>query len=162
MLQLRSVLLGLSILMASTLCAQEKAPTIESLWETGSLWQVGENKQKVADARQAIIERGDVGLEYAISKLAVGGTLEIRCLRAVIGGFGEKSVAHLTENILNESISARRNVADLLVRAEAAHNITEHVKRYGHMPTAIDFAKELESALEAETDPFARSELIES
>ncbi|MCF6227161.1 MAG: HEAT repeat domain-containing protein [Planctomycetes bacterium] len=315
MLQKQSILLGLCLLIAGTLVAQENAPTVESLWKTGSLWQVGENKQKVADARQAIIDRGDAGLEYAISKLAADGTLEIRCLRAVIGGFGEKAIAPLTENILNESTSARRNVADLLsrldakqsaeklleavaaeesagvklaqlsalakwkiegalpyirtlsndpldrirhrttsllkafdneisakrliemldddtfyvrdgarsalrttdtgtrlclnlsttelakpdgdqsisqlrrwmsvacasadsgvgkmlagalkhksalVRAEAANNITEHVKRYGHMPTAIDFAKEIKSALEAETDPFARSELIKA
>ena len=116
---LRGITAGLCLLLAATLSAQENAPTLESLWKTGSLWQVGENKQRVADARKAIIDQGDAGLDFAIGKLSAGGTLEIRCLRAVIGGFGQKAIAPLTENIQHENTSARRNVAELLSRLDA-------------------------------------------
>ncbi|MHC4841243.1 MAG: HEAT repeat domain-containing protein [Planctomycetota bacterium] len=119
MLYIRGITAGICLLLATTLSAQDNAPTLESLWKTGSLWQVGENKQKVADARAAIIASGDAGLDFAIGKLAAGGTLEIRCLRAVIGGFGQKAVPQLTNNIRHEDKSARRNVADLLSQLDA-------------------------------------------
>jgi len=91
-------------------------PDLAELWRVGCLWQVGDNVQKVADARQALIEAGKPGLDYAISRLSAGATLEIRCLTAVIVGFGEDAIEPLSDNIDHESPAARRNAADLLLR----------------------------------------------
>ena len=110
------------LLMCAPLAAQAepaKAPDLEALWRTGSLWEVGENTPRVRQAREAIVEAGEDGLTLAMGKLGVSNTLEIRCLRAVVAGFGQTAVQPLTENIAHPDPIARRNVAELLERLDA-------------------------------------------
>lgn len=103
----------LSVFSASVF-AQDTKPDLAELWETGSLWEVGDNRQLVKDARQALIDAGDEGLKFALTKLSASDTLQIRCLNDVIKGFGDKAHDSLIDNINHEDATARRNVAELL------------------------------------------------
>lgn len=115
----RSVLLTIIFaLLATPALAQDAKPDLAELWRVGSLWQVGENRERVDEARKAIIAAGDDGLKFALTKLGVSTTLEIRCLNAVFAGFGEKAFEDLLANINHEDANARRNVADLLARLD--------------------------------------------
>lgn len=106
-----TLLLGL---LAGTAQAQETKPDLESLWKAGSLWEVGDNRPKVQDARKAIIEAGAEGRKFALTKLGVTAGLEIRCLNAVFAGWGADAFDDLVANIAHEDPAARRNVAELL------------------------------------------------
>ena len=78
----------LLILLSGSVFAQDAKPDLAELWETGSLWEVGDNRELVKDARQELIDAGEDGLKFALTKLDAGDTLHIRCLRAVFKGFG--------------------------------------------------------------------------
>jgi hypothetical protein len=111
----RSCILALLIaLMGGAVFAQDEKPDLEALWKTGSLWQVGDNRQKVDDARAAIIAAGAEGRKFALTKLNVSAGLEIRCLTAVFKGWGADAYDDLIANVGHEDATARRNVADLL------------------------------------------------
>ena len=90
----RSLLLTLLIaLIATPAFAQDAKPDLAELWRVGSLWQVGDNRDRVDEARKAIIAAGEDGLKFALTRLNASTTLEIRCLNAVIAGFGESSAS---------------------------------------------------------------------
>jgi HEAT repeat protein len=99
--------------------ADDDHERLAELWRVGSLWQVGDNIPRVAEARQAIVDAGEPGLEFALSRLHASETLEIRCLYAVITGFGQQAIEPLTGHISHEAAAARRNVAELLRRLNA-------------------------------------------
>ena len=103
-------------LIATPAVAQDTEPDLADLWRVGSLWQVGDNRDRVDEARKAIIAAGDEGLEFALTKLGVSSTLEIRCLNAVFAGFGDKAYDKLVASVDHDEPAARRNVADLLAR----------------------------------------------
>lgn len=88
-------------------------------WETGSLWQVGSNVERVAEARKNLIAAGDEGLKFTLTKLDVSDTLQLRCLRAVIRGYGDKAIAPLSKRIADKDDNVRRNTAELLGRLKA-------------------------------------------
>ncbi|MCB9932281.1 MAG: HEAT repeat domain-containing protein [Planctomycetes bacterium] len=106
-----ALLLGL---LAGALHAQDAKPDLESLWKTGSLWEVGDNRAKVQEARKAIIAAGAEGRKFALTKLGVTAGLEIRCLNAVFAGWGAEAFDDLVANIAHENSVARRNVAEIL------------------------------------------------
>lgn len=97
---------------------------LAALWKTGCLWEVGDNRQKVAQARDQLIAMGEPAMRYALTQLDTTSTLDTRCLQAVFRGWGTSALDALIENIGHEKPAARRNVADLLfqlndARAEA-------------------------------------------
>lgn len=111
----------LAVLVAAFACpafAQKAEPDFDELWRVGSLWQVGDNRERVDDARQAIVDAGDDGLRFALTRLGVSDTLQIRCLRAVFRGFGAAAYDDLVANIGHDEPAARRNVAELLARLD--------------------------------------------
>lgn len=119
MVRMRIAILAVLVAVASPpLWAQDAAPDFDELWRVGSLWQVGDNRERVADARQQIIEAGDNGIKFALTKLHVNSTLEIRCLRAVFNGFGDEAYDDLVKNVDHDKPAARRNVAELLRRLD--------------------------------------------
>lgn len=108
---------------AAALQAQEAPkpkPTIAELWETGCLWEVGENKDKVAQARKDLIAAGQDAINYALTRLGAKDTLETRCLSTVFAGWkadpnlADKAYAGLVANIGHTDATFRRNTADLL------------------------------------------------
>lgn len=107
------------LLVAAPLWAQAQpeappAPTIEELWQVGSLWQVGDNVPRVDEARKALIARGDDGLKFALTRLCATDGLEIRCLQVVLKGFGDKAVEPLMARVADADAGARRNAAEIL------------------------------------------------
>ena len=108
------ILAMLVTLAGSGVFAQETSPDFAELWKTGSLWQVGDNREKVDDARNAIIASGAEGRKFALTKLGVSSGLEIRCLNAVYKGWGLDAYDDLIANVAHEDSVARRNVAELL------------------------------------------------
>lgn len=102
------------LLLNACLCGGLSAADLDELWRVGSLWQVGDNRDRVDEARQAIIKAGTPGLEYALGKLDTSSTLEVRCLTAVVKGFASEAVDPLISHVGHESALARRNVAELL------------------------------------------------
>ncbi|MBX3475463.1 MAG: hypothetical protein KF754_13880 [Planctomycetes bacterium] len=113
----------LILLFAAPAAAQEppKAePSIAELWATGCLWEVGDNRETVPKARQALIAAGEPALAHALTRLGAANSLETRCLSAVFAGWkaqpemAPKALAGLVANIGHEDPTARRNVADLL------------------------------------------------
>ncbi|MCA8916865.1 MAG: HEAT repeat domain-containing protein [Planctomycetes bacterium] len=119
MLLTRSCLLLLMFaLSGGALFAQEEKPDFDALWATGSLWQVGDNRQKVDDARAAIVAAGAEGRKFALTKLGVTAGLEIRCLNAVFKGWGAEAYDDLIANVAHEDTTARRNVAELLIQLD--------------------------------------------
>ncbi|MCB9893090.1 MAG: HEAT repeat domain-containing protein [Planctomycetes bacterium] len=97
---------------------QDQKPDFESLWATGSLWQVGDNREKVDEARKAIIDAGAEGRKFALTKLGVTAGLEIRCLNAVFKGWEGDAYDDLVANVGHEDATARRNVAELLIQLD--------------------------------------------
>lgn len=111
-----AILFTLLALGLSPAFAQQAKPDLDELWRVGSLWQVGDNRERVDDARQGIIDSGQDGLRFALTKLDVADTLQIRCLRAVFKGFGDSAYDELLGNVNHDESAARRNVAELLAR----------------------------------------------
>lgn len=114
--------LFIAALLALPLIAQDLPDAdadLAELWRVGSLWQVGDNVKRVADARQELIDAGDRGLKYALTRLDTSDTLQIRCLQTVIRGFGEKAVQPLIDRVAAPTADARRNVAELLALMDA-------------------------------------------
>jgi HEAT repeat protein len=96
----------------------QDSPDLTELWRVGSLWQVGDNRERVDEARQAIIQAGQPGLDYALSRMDTADTLQIRCLTAVIAGFGAQAVEPLIERVADPAPNVRRNAAELLARLD--------------------------------------------
>lgn len=105
---------ALLILFALPLMAQDAKPDFDQLWTTGSLWEVGDNREKVRTARKAIVDAGEEGRKFAITKLGVSDGLQVRCLNDVFGQWGVAAYDDLVANIAHADKQARRNVAELL------------------------------------------------
>jgi hypothetical protein len=158
MLQLRHALL---VLVCGAFAVSAQASDTErlaELWRVGSLWQVGDNIQRVSDARQAIIDTGEPGLEYALNHLHVSDTLQVRCLYAVVSGFGQAAIEPLAGHISHEDANARRNVAELLRRLEARRT-TEALLRQAREEPNIGTRLAQLTALSAWEEPRAVTEI---
>lgn len=119
---IRALPLLIALLVALPLAAQDAKPAeadLAELWRVGSQWQVGDNVEPVNVARKKLIDAGDDGLKFALTKLDITDTHQIRCLQVVIRGFGDKAVKPLTDRVGAESEHARRNVAELLTMLDA-------------------------------------------
>jgi HEAT repeat protein len=91
------------------------AADLTALWRDACLWEVGSNKDKVPEARKALIAEGDRTLDYLIpAKLDTKDTLITRALQVVLTGIGKSAVPRLLPCLDSPSASVRRNAADLL------------------------------------------------
>ncbi len=91
------------------------AADLASLWRDACLWEVGSNKEKVPEARRALIAEGERTLDYLIpAKLDTKDTLITRALQVVLTGIGKSAVPRLLPCLDSPSASVRRNAADLL------------------------------------------------
>lgn len=88
---------------------------LEELFQTASLWEVGENKVKVAEARQKLIASGEIAIDFIVKKkIHLRGSLEFRAMQAVVEGVGEPSVPILLSALPDEDPYAARNLWNLL------------------------------------------------
>ena len=158
-----SLVAVLLVLAGGSLFAQDEKPDLAKLWETGSLWEVGDNRAVVKDARQQIIDSGEEGLKFALTKLDAADTLHIRCLRGVFNGFEDnpdlkgKAFDGLVANIANEDATARRNVAELLASMDD-ERAAEHLVRQRSRDARRDGEVDGRQAVEAPEQLFSRPE----
>ncbi len=112
---------GPTVSRATSGYTQEQKAEMEKLFEVASLWQVGENRDKVATARQELIAYGEKAVLFLIEeKLDTLSTLNIRAIDAVILALPEISKQHLIENLANERRpDAMFNTVRLLGRLKA-------------------------------------------
>ncbi len=69
----------------------EKKQELEELFAVASLWQVGDNRERVAKAREELIARGREAVEFILrEKMATDRTLEIRAIDAVLWGLRDQ------------------------------------------------------------------------
>ena len=105
--------------LALLLPVQEAPPAdeghLEELFGIASLWQVGENVEKVARARQELIALGDEALRFILEKkLSSKRGLEWRAISAVVMGNGAAAVKPLQEKLGTGSGIEKRNAVRLL------------------------------------------------
>ncbi|GEM_PF-3832146 len=69
----------------------EEEQKLEELFAVASLWQVGENRERVAKAREELIALGREAAEFILrEKMATDRTLEIRAIDAVLWGLRDQ------------------------------------------------------------------------
>lgn len=80
------ILFGIILILSYTISANAVSDSeLESLFKTASLWQVGENKEKVATAREKLISIGEPAIAFIIeNKLSNPTSLESRAIDAVL------------------------------------------------------------------------------
>ncbi len=111
------VILFLAVLLMGT--GNEPADTlksrVEKLFETASLWRVGENREKVDSARKELVEIGKPALDYIFSeKIKTTSVLELRAIKHVILKLKEEARPYVYSNIHSENDTIRRNCIWLL------------------------------------------------
>ncbi|MFN4181907.1 MAG: hypothetical protein ACK4G3_01675 [bacterium] len=95
--------------------SQPEEAELEELFQTASLWEVGENKTRVAEARQKLISFGEIAINFIVrKKIHLRGTLEFRAMQAVVQGVGEPSASILLSALPNDDPYAVRNIWNLL------------------------------------------------
>ncbi len=120
---LAALVLALSALPA---CAEE---SLDDLWKTAVLWEVGDNVEKVAAARKEIIARGEAALTFLIpARLETADGLAIRALESTIPVIAKEAgdalrtqaVQGLMAALDSPNPNVRRNAANLLGHCGAA------------------------------------------
>ncbi len=97
--------------------AQVTTGELEELFQTASLWQVGEeaHRKKIDEARKRLVELGEPALRFILNeKLDTINSLEIRAIEVVVLGNGEKAIPLLVEKLQSEKPRVLRNAVLLL------------------------------------------------
>ena len=111
----RNVQLPGEVVPPITLTAADSARTVEELFKTASLWEVGSAREKVARARQALLTKGVPAVDYTIAnKLATTDGLEYRVLEQLAEAFPDSFAARLLPHLSDPKEMVRRNVIGLI------------------------------------------------
>lgn len=105
----------LSLLLAA---AEAPPPDFAEVWGRATLWQVGENVEVVAQAREEIIAMGAAAVPLVMARLDASATLELRALWAVVPAIGEPFVEPLLAVVAEGGGQRLANAIDLLRRLE--------------------------------------------
>jgi HEAT repeat protein len=98
-----------------TLTAADSARTVEELFKTASIWEVGSAREKVARARQALMTKGVAAVDYAIAnKLSTTDGLEYRVLEQLAEAYPDSFAARLLPHLGDVKEVVRRNVIGLI------------------------------------------------
>lgn len=89
--------------------------SMEGLFQTASLWEVGTNRKAVLEARQKLVEKGDEAISFLIeNKMASTGIYQIRALITVFSGIGKASVKPLINCLSSRNPNIKRNAVEIL------------------------------------------------
>jgi len=105
------------------LTAQDSLRTVEELFKTASIWEVGSAREKVARARKALIAKGIPAVDYVVaSKMATRDGLEYRAIEELSKAYSDSFAARILPLLASDDEQVQRNVIRLLgdlKRAEA-------------------------------------------
>ncbi|MBC8515588.1 hypothetical protein H8D30_07030 [bacterium] len=109
----------------------------DDLWTDATRWQVGEDVEVVALARERFIEEGEEALPFLMEKLGAETTLEKRALWAIIPAIGDLFIEPLMAEVLDGDGERLTNGIDLLIRMEVEAVVDQVVLRWpeGAFPT---------------------------
>jgi HEAT repeat protein len=94
---------------------QDNQERMEELYGIASLWQVGENVERVKKAREDLIALGDEAVRFIVeSKLGTRRGLEWRAVETVILGVGSSAIEPLQEKLRTGSLDEKRGAVSLL------------------------------------------------
>lgn len=111
----RNVQLPGEVVPPITLTAADSARSVEELFQTASLWEVGSAREKVARARQALLTKGVAAVDHALaSKLATTDGLEYRVLEQLAEAYPDSFAARLLPHLNDPKEIVRRNVIGLI------------------------------------------------
>ncbi len=105
------------------LTAQDSARTVEELFKTASIWEVGSAREKVARARKALVTKGIPAVDYVVAeKLSTRESLEYRAIEDLSKAYPDSFAARVLPLLASDIPQTQRNVISLLgnlKRAEA-------------------------------------------
>lgn len=132
----RTVDLPEEVLPEIELTAEDSLRTVEELFETAALWEVGNARLKVRRARLALKTKGMAAVEYIVAeKLGTRSGLEYRAIRDLAGAYPDSFAARILPLLESEDEQVQRIVIGLLgdlKRTEAREPMEKmlHQKRH--------------------------------
>lgn len=92
------------------LTAEDSLKTTSQLYDEASLWEVGSNKEKVARAKKAFIERGMEAVRFICNnKLDTTSSLELRLIDAITKEYPDSIAPLLLTKLQNENLQIQKN-----------------------------------------------------
>ena len=111
----RDVVMPTEVIPPPVLTAADSARTVEELWETSCIWEVGSAREKVARARAALLTKGMPAVRYALHKgLDSQDGLVYRNLLEVGKSQPDSFTACIRPRLTDPDIWVQRNVISLL------------------------------------------------
>jgi HEAT repeats len=97
------------------LTAEDSLRTVEELFETASIWEVGSARHKVRTARKALIAKGMPAVEYVVAeKLETQSGLEFRAITELARAYPDSITVRLLPLLEDENEEIRRSAIRLL------------------------------------------------
>ncbi len=111
----RDVVMPAEVIPPPVLTAADSARTVEELWETSCIWEVGSAREKVARARAALLTKGMPAVRYALQTgLDSQDGLVYRNLLEVGKSQPDSFTALIRPRLTDPNIWVQRNVISLL------------------------------------------------
>jgi HEAT repeat protein len=111
----RNVVMPTEVIPPPVLTAADSARTVEELWETSCIWEVGSAREKVARARAAMLTKGMPAVRYALRKgLDSQDGLVYRNLLEIGKSQADSFTALIRPRLTDPEIWVQRNVISLL------------------------------------------------
>jgi len=102
----------------------KKDATVEELFETASLWEVAENKERVRNARERLKDMGLKAIEYVIeNKMETKSGLELRAIEELAKAHPDSIEPLLLELIKDESRRKRGNGIWVLGKIKSKNSV---------------------------------------
>lgn len=118
------------------LTPEDSVRTVEELFETASIWEVGSAREKVRRARKALIAKGMEAVEYVVAeRLMTRSGLEYRAILELAEAYGDSFSARILPLLDSDDERVQRNVIELLgdmKRKEARESMEAMLRRKKH------------------------------
>jgi HEAT repeat protein len=118
------------------LTAEDSLRSVEELFETASLWEVGSARGKVRRARAALKAKGLEAVDYVVAeKLETRGGLEYRAIEELAKAYPDSFAARIMPRLADDDEQVRRNVIGLLGDLkcrEACAPLTDMLRKKTH------------------------------
>ncbi|MCK4304711.1 MAG: HEAT repeat domain-containing protein [Candidatus Eisenbacteria sp.] len=115
------------------LTPEDSARTVEELFETASIWEVGSAREKVRRARQGLIAKGIAAVDYVVAeKLGTKSGLEYRAISELAKAYPDSFAARILPLLERDDYQIQRTVIALLgdlKRSEAREPMEAMLKR---------------------------------